>query len=245
MVMFLTAAGSIDIAMLWLAQCARVHIQGREPEELLADWQSQLQRGLQCEARVRSFAVRRGCTHVVLDVDQSGAAALLESLVKQVRRRGVDVVGCVGSGDEEWLDVWGMSRSGDEGAIGRGEYWLDAVCTSLTRRAHGAHCSVTVSVTITVAPTFPDTLTHTLHATHSQLLQRALLSMSRHNSTGVPGYLSISWSKPAQSRDPASTTRLEGTPAQPCKPHGMSTSPVLPIPRNPKKSCDMMSCSLH
>jgi len=75
-----------------------IKIQGREPEELLADWQSQLQRGLQCEARVRSFAVRRGCTHVVLDVDQSGAAALLESLVKQVRRRGVDVVGCVGYG---------------------------------------------------------------------------------------------------------------------------------------------------
>uniref|UniRef100_A0A7R9VCY4 Uncharacterized protein n=1 Tax=Chlamydomonas euryale TaxID=1486919 RepID=A0A7R9VCY4_9CHLO len=75
-------------------------INGREPEDLLEGWQASLVRAAEPHGRVRSVAVRRGCTQLVVDVDADGADALLNRMAQMLA--GSEAGGDRGGGSDGW-----------------------------------------------------------------------------------------------------------------------------------------------
>eukprot|EP00955_Chlamydomonas_euryale_P047557 353713-Chlamydomonas_euryale.AAC.3 len=90
---------------------------------------------------------------------------------------------------------------------------------------------------------FPDASAVSSLANNSQWLQRAPSSRPRHNWTALPGILSLENAQAAQSRGPGHPTRLHGN--APASPIGCETGPARPVPRNPKRPCELSSRGLY
>eukprot|EP00955_Chlamydomonas_euryale_P112449 366130-Chlamydomonas_euryale.AAC.76 len=70
-------------------------------------------------------------------------------------------------------------------------------------------------------------------------MQRAPLSRPRHNSAALSDpRLPVALRRRACAVQGSCKSHRTAW-ARPCKPHGMKTSPIRPIPRIPKKSCDV------
>uniref|UniRef100_A0A7R9YX79 Uncharacterized protein n=1 Tax=Chlamydomonas euryale TaxID=1486919 RepID=A0A7R9YX79_9CHLO len=104
-----TAARSVDAPLTYDVPYTRMYpttvrlvfkINGREPEDLLEGWQASLVRAAEPHGRVRSVAVRRGCTQLVVDVDADGADALLNRMAQMLA--GSEAGGDRGGGSDGW-----------------------------------------------------------------------------------------------------------------------------------------------
>mmetsp|Transcript_27053 Transcript_27053/g.80228 ORF Transcript_27053/g.80228 Transcript_27053/m.80228 type:complete len:896 (-) Transcript_27053:1061-3748(-) len=114
-----------------------IKVMGHEPEDLVPGWRAQLLTHLEDGGRVRSLAVRRGCTQLVLDMDEDNAHGLL-ALLQEGGTQNQD-------SSSSRLDQLG-SIIADSTALMRANGNLNEVLPSLFRSVGSGSMSATVQL---------------------------------------------------------------------------------------------------